>query len=973
MDNGRTQKKKQLDVKLGSWNVLSLHRPGALKLLIQQLKKYSIDIVALQEVRWTGCGTLDSEGWSIFYSGDERSHSLGTGFAVSPRCAHLITGFKPISPRICYLRIKGKFYNFSVLSAYAPTEVSEDEKKEEFYDQLDRAIDACPTHDARIIVGDLNAQVGRERTFGAVNGEHSLHHISNDNGQRLAQLAMAKNMVISSTFFPHKDIHKRTWCSPDGVTFNQIDSRHKSAVMDVRSVRGANVDSDHHLVVSRLRTRISNARRAPRGASTKFKLDKLQEQTVVEAYEQKIEESLSGNEIPAADIEQCWNIIKESIQVSANEIVGKEGNTRMFTWFDPECEEATTRKNEAYEAKLSGPCTRRKEETYRALRRTEKKLHRRKKRAWTRAEIEKCEEFRSINESRKLYKSVNGMRREYQPRIGMCRDREGNIVAGKQEVLQRWAEHFEEQLNDNQTASDGQVTTPPSVPIEDEPPSLGEVEKALKKLKNNKSPGIDELPAELFKKGGTALAGAIRGLISKIWQSEKIPHEWTKSIVCPIHKKGDRLECCNFRGISLLTVAYKILSNIIYERLLPHVEPNIGGYQCGFRHNKSTTDQIFSLRMILEKTKEFNITTHHLFVDFRAAYDSICRSELYKAMRRIGVPEKLIRMVEVTMRDVNCHVRVQGELSEPFQSTKGLRQGDALACILFNVALDRSIKDAGLDRRGTIFSRSVQILAYADDIDIIGRSQRDVKEAFLVLNREAKKMGLEVNAQKTKYMIAGRNPSQSGDLMVGEFTFQRVDSFLYLGSLVTSSNDMSSEISARLIAANRCYFGLVRHFKSRNVSRSTKVLLYKTLVRPVLTYGSETWTLSAATIKSLEVFERKILRRIFGPVRDGERWRARYNQEIYQLFDDQQIVGFIKCGRLRWAGHVARMPDTETPHIVLRGGPGGRRPRGRPGLRWLDGVEEDCRQIGVRNWKAVAQNRTEWRRLLVQVKARHGL
>ena len=109
MDNGNSSRKKRLDVMLGSWNVLSLYRTGALRLLTEQLRNYRMDIVALQEIRWTGCGSLDSAGWTIFYSGQERVHALGTGFAVSARCAHLVTDFRAISPRISYLRIRGKY------------------------------------------------------------------------------------------------------------------------------------------------------------------------------------------------------------------------------------------------------------------------------------------------------------------------------------------------------------------------------------------------------------------------------------------------------------------------------------------------------------------------------------------------------------------------------------------------------------------------------------------------------------------------------------------------------------------------------------------------------------------------------------------------------------------------------------------------------------------------------------------------
>jgi len=107
-------------------------------------------------------------------------------------------------------------------------------------------------------------------------------------------------------------------------------------------------------------------------------------------------------------------------------------------------------------------------------------------------------------------------------------------------------------------------------------------------------------------------------LITKIWTIETMPEDWNWSIICPTHKKGDVTICSNYTGISLICVAYKI-SNILFNRLMPHVETTIGYYQCGYQREWSTVDQIFSVRQILEKCSEHGKDTHHLFVDCKAA------------------------------------------------------------------------------------------------------------------------------------------------------------------------------------------------------------------------------------------------------------------------------------------------------------------------------------------------------------------
>ena len=140
--------------------------------------------------------------------------------------------------------------------------------------------------------------------------------------------------------------------------------------------------------------------------------------------------------------------------------------------------------------------------------------------------------------------------------------------------------------------------------------------------------------------------------------------------------------------------------------------------------------------------------------------------------------------------------------------------------------------------------------------------------------------------------------------------------------------------------------------KSKIIFRNTKTLFYKALIRPVLTYGSETWVLSKQVEYRLSIFERKILLRIYGPVMDRGSWRIRNNQELYQLSGENDVK-FCKLSRLRWAGHVIRQDDDDLSRRVLLSEPGGKRPRGRPRLRWEDGVEEDVARRGCRNWKIV--------------------
>jgi hypothetical protein len=118
----------------------------------------------------------------------------------------------------------------------------------------------------------------------------------------------------------------------------------------------------------------------------------------------------------------------------------------------------------------------------------------------------------------------------------------------------------------------------------------------------------------------------------------------------------------------------------------------------------------------LEKTKEFIIETHHLFIDFRSAYDTIKREELYNAISEFKIPNKLISLTWMTLENTKSQVRIQSDLSDPITMKKGPKQGDLFACLLFNLALEMVVRKAGIQTNGTMFYKSVQILTYADEI-----------------------------------------------------------------------------------------------------------------------------------------------------------------------------------------------------------------------------------------------------------------
>jgi sorting nexin-29 len=184
------------------------------------------------------------------------------------------------------------------------------------------------------------------------------------------------------------------------------------------------------------------------------------------------------------------------------------------------------------------------------------------------------------------------------------------------------------------------------------------VEYHIQKTKNNKAPGEDNIAEELIKHGGEALVDAVYKLIRTIWKTEKMPDRCKLGIICLTYKKGDKLECGNYRGITLLSAAYKILTSIVNERVQKVTERIIGDYQCGFLPNKGTTDHLFIIRQMMEKNWEHGFDLCMLFIDFEQAFNSANRRKLSKAMEEVEIKQKLIKLIEITLKDMKAAVKI---------------------------------------------------------------------------------------------------------------------------------------------------------------------------------------------------------------------------------------------------------------------------------------------------------------------------
>jgi len=188
---------------------------------LDAIQNYNITILALQEVRWPGEGNIKKNDKTIFNSGNRNGKfENGLGFVINESILPHVKTFQAINERICYIRVTEHIFDTVIINCYAPTEEKGEDIKERFYEELDRVWDLIPNHCVKIVLEDINAKVRKEEMYQPTIGRESFHNESNDNGTRLINFCMTNGLILSSTYFPRKNIYKQTWIAPNRVIKN---------------------------------------------------------------------------------------------------------------------------------------------------------------------------------------------------------------------------------------------------------------------------------------------------------------------------------------------------------------------------------------------------------------------------------------------------------------------------------------------------------------------------------------------------------------------------------------------------------------------------------------------------------------------------------------------------------------------------------------------------------------------------------
>ena len=305
-------------------------------------------------------------------------------------------------------------------------------------------------------------------------------------------------------------------------------------------------------------------------------------------------------------------------------------------------------------------------------------------------------------------------------------------------------------------------------------------------------------------------------LCTQIWNSLNWPDAWKKQEIVMIHKTGNTKECTNYRTITLLSHASKVLLIIILKRMRVKIEQELPNEQAGFRRGRGTADMLVALQILIEKTLEVDGQAFIVFIDYSKAFDSISQTQLFDILSEMGFPKHLVSLLEALYIDQLAVIRWNGSHTNAFNIDKGVRQGCILSPHLFSLHTESVMREAEIEELGVrIGGKLISNLRYADDTALCAQTQEEAEQLLTKVNDAGKERLLKLNVKKTKLLKVGNTQPDATVRVDGE-QIEEVEHFKYLGSLKAANGRCEKDIRTRISMAKKRMLDLVSIWKGES-------------------------------------------------------------------------------------------------------------------------------------------------------------
>ncbi|KAK3516533.1 hypothetical protein QTP70_021738 [Hemibagrus guttatus] len=717
-----------------------------------------------------------------FGLGEETGGPRGNPYSMEEFVRNVLE-VKRVSDRVMSLKLEIEGVMLNVVSGYAPQVGCELEEKERFWSELDELMESIPTGERVVIGADFNGHVAEGNTGDEeVMGKFGVKE-RNLEGQMVVDFAKRMDMAVVNTYFQKREEHRVTYKS--GGRRTQVDyilcrRGNLKEISDCKVVVGESVARQHRMVVCRMTLMVCKKKRSKIEKKTKWW--KLKKEECCEEFRQKLRQALGGQVVLPDD----WETTAEVIRETGRKVLGvssvRRKEDKETWWWNEEVQDSVQRKRLA-KKKWDMDRTEENRQEY-------KELQCRVKREVSKAKQKAYDELYTRLDTREGEKDLYRLARQRDrdgkdaQQVRVIMDRDGRVLTSEESVQRRWKEYFEELMNE-ENEREKRVEGVNSVEQKVDKIRKDKVRKALKRMKSGKAVGPDDIPVEVWKCLGEAAVEFLTSLFNRVLESEKMPEEWRRSVLVPIFKnKGDVQSCSNYRGIKLMSHTMKLWERVVEARLRKVVE--ICEQQYGFMPRKSTTDAIFALRILMEKYRDGQRELHCVFVDLEKAYDRVPREELWYCMRKSGVAEKYVRVVQDMYERSRTVVRCAVGQTEEFKVEVGLHQGSALSPFLFAIVMDQLSEE--------VRQESPWTMMFADDIVICSESREQVEENLERWRFALERRGMKVSRSKTEYMCVNEREGSGTVRLQGE-EVKKVQEFKYLGSTVQSNGEYEKEVT----------------------------------------------------------------------------------------------------------------------------------------------------------------------------------